>query len=73
MDFAFSEEQDEFRAMLRRFFEEKASGIEVRRMAESAEGFDRALWKQMAQELGLQGVHLPEKHGGQGFGFLELG
>ncbi|MCP5059714.1 MAG: acyl-CoA/acyl-ACP dehydrogenase [bacterium] len=73
MDFAFSEEQDEFREMLRRFFEEKASAIEVRRMAESPEGFDRTLWKQMAGELGLQGIHLPERHGGQGFGFLELG
>ncbi len=73
MDFAFSEEQDEFREMLRRFFEEKAPSIEVRRMAERPEGFDRALWAQMAEELGLQGVHVPEAYGGQGFGFLELG
>ncbi len=73
MDFAFSEEQDEFREMLRRFFEEKASSAEVRRMAGSAEGFDRSLWRQMAEELGLQGVHVPERFGGQGAGFLELG
>ncbi|MAE96700.1 MAG: acyl-CoA dehydrogenase [Deltaproteobacteria bacterium] len=73
MDFAFSEEQDEFREMLRRFFEEKAPSSEVRRMSELPEGFDRAVWKQMAEELGLQGVHVPEGYGGQGFGFLELG
>lgn len=73
MDFAFSVEQEEFREVLRRFFEEKASSSEVRRMAGSPEGFDRALWKQMAEELGLQGVHVPEVYGGQGFGFLELG
>ena len=30
MDFAFSEEQDEFREMLRRFFEEKAPSAELR-------------------------------------------
>ena len=73
MDFAFSEEQDGFREMLRRFFEERSPLIAVRQAFESPDGFDRALWKQMAGELGLQGVHLPEEHGGQGFGFLELG
>ena len=73
MDFAFSEEQDEFREVLRRFFEERCALVDVRRAFESPDGFDRGLWKQMAEELGLQGVHLPEEHGGQGFGFLELG
>ncbi len=73
MDFAFSEEQDEFRSVLRRFFEENSDLQAVRRAFESSDGFDRGLWKQMAEELGLQGVHLPEAHGGQGFGFLELG
>ncbi|HME68474.1 MAG TPA: acyl-CoA dehydrogenase family protein [Myxococcota bacterium] len=46
---------------------------EVRRTMETPEGFDDALWKRMARELGLQGVHLPEAYGGQGFSFLELG
>ena len=39
---------------------------------ETAEGCDAAVWKQMAEELGLQGIHIPETYGGQGFGFLEL-
>ncbi|RIL00123.1 MAG: acyl-CoA dehydrogenase [Proteobacteria bacterium] len=73
MDFAFSDEQDEFRAMLRRFLEERWSVAEVRKLAETPAGFDRATWKQMASELGLQGLAIPEAHGGQGFGFLELG
>ena len=73
MDFAFSEEQDEFREVLRRFFSEKAPSAEVRRMVELPGGHDPALWKQMGEELGLPGVHLPEAYGGQGFGFLELG
>ncbi len=59
--------------MLARFFEEKAGSPDVRRMIELPEGFDRALWKQMAEELGLQGLAIPEAYGGQGFGFLELG
>jgi alkylation response protein AidB-like acyl-CoA dehydrogenase len=73
MDFAFSDEQEEFRDTLRRFFEEKAPSTEVRRLMETSEGYDPAVWKQMGEELGLQGIHLPEKYGGQGFGFLELG
>ncbi len=73
MDFAFSDEQEEFRSTLQRFFEEKAPSTEVRRLMETSEGYDPAVWKQMAEELGLQGIHLPEEYGGQGFGFLELG
>ena len=73
MNFAFSEEQEAFRAELRRCFEEHAPAAAVFRAMESADGFERALWKRLAGELGLPGVHLPEAYGGQGFGFLELG
>jgi alkylation response protein AidB-like acyl-CoA dehydrogenase len=73
VNFAFSDEQEEFRGVLRRFLEEKAPATELRRMFASPAGYDAALWKQMAAELGLQGIHLPESAGGQGFGFLELG
>lgn len=73
MNFAFSEEQQEFRRTLRRFFETRWPRAEVFRWMETPEGFDPALWSQMAEELGLQGVALPEAFGGQGFGLLELG
>jgi alkylation response protein AidB-like acyl-CoA dehydrogenase len=73
MDFAFSDEQDEFRAVVRRFVEERWPTAEVRRLAETPAGFDRAVWKQMGAELGLLGLAIPESHGGQGFGFLEVG
>jgi alkylation response protein AidB-like acyl-CoA dehydrogenase len=73
LNFAFSDEQEEFRGVLRRFLEEKAPATELRRTFASPAGYDTALWKQMASELGLQGIHLPEAVGGQGFGFLELG
>ena len=73
MDFAFSEEQEELRETLRRFFEEKSPTAEVFRLMETREGYDPAVWKQMGEDLGLQGVHIPEEYGGQGFGFLELG
>ncbi len=73
MEFAFSEEQEEFREVLRRFLAARSPRAEVFRWMETPEGYDPALWKQMAGELGLQGVALPEDCGGQGFGQLELG
>jgi alkylation response protein AidB-like acyl-CoA dehydrogenase len=73
VDFAFSEEQEEFRGILRRFTAERWSLADVRRLLDTPEGYDRSVWKQMAEELGLQGLIVPEPFGGQGFGFLELG
>ncbi len=73
MDFAFSDEQEAFRQALRRFCRERLPVAEVRRLMETPEGFDRDVWKQMAAELGLQGLAIAEDCGGQGFGFLELG
>lgn len=73
MNFAFSEEQEELRATLRRFLAERAPIGEVRRLIETPAAHDAGVWKQMAGELGLQGVAIEEACGGQGFGFLELG
>ncbi len=73
MRFAFSEEQDDLRHSVRRFLEERSPSSEVRRLMETAEGFDPAVWRALSQELGLPGVQIPEEYGGQGFGFVELG
>jgi len=73
MNFTFTDEQEELRRTMRRFLEDKSPSTEVRRLMETAEGYDEAVWKQMAAELGLQGLHIPEEYGGQGFSFVELG
>jgi len=73
VNFAFSEEQEELRRSVRRFMDDKSSSPEVRRLMETTEGYDVGVWKQMAQELGLQSLHIPEQYGGQGFSFVELG
>ncbi len=73
MNFAFSEEQEELRRTVRQFLEAKSPETEVRRLMETAEGYDPSVWKQMGQELGLQGLAIPEEYGGQGFTFIELG
>ena len=73
MQFSFTAEQQEFRAVLRRYFEERSPTSEVRRQMESETGWDRARWRELNDQLGLCGVHVPEAHGGQGFGPVELG
>jgi alkylation response protein AidB-like acyl-CoA dehydrogenase len=72
VNFAFSEEQDQLRDSVRRFLESKSPSSEVRRLMETTEGYDPAVWNQMANELGLQSIHIPEEYGGQGFTFIEL-
>jgi alkylation response protein AidB-like acyl-CoA dehydrogenase len=71
MNFGFSEEQEELRKMVKRFLEDKSPETEVRRLMATAEGYDPAVWKLMADELALQGLGIPEEFGGQGFGPVE--
>jgi alkylation response protein AidB-like acyl-CoA dehydrogenase len=72
MNFAFSEEQEELRSSVRRFLEDKSPMTEVRRLMETSEGYDPAVWKQMGEQLGLQAIAIPEEYGGVGFGYVEL-
>ena len=72
MNFGFSEEQEELRRLVRRFLEEKSPETEVRRLMATTEGYDPAVWRQMAEQLGLQAMTIPEAYGGAGFGYVEL-
>src|SRR3974390_2723662 len=72
MNFGFSEEQEELRKQVKRFMEDKSPETEVRRLMATEQGYDEAVWKQMADELALQGLGIPEEFGGQGFGPVEL-
>src|SRR5207248_11508594 len=72
VNFAFSEEQEELRRSVRRFLEDKSPVTEVRRLMETTEGFDPAVWKQMGEQLGLQGLAVPEEYGGSGYRYVEL-
>ena len=73
MNFAFSEEQEALRETVRQFMAGKSPSAEVRRLMETTEGYDEAVWRQMADQMGLQGLHIPEEYGGQGFTYVELG
>jgi alkylation response protein AidB-like acyl-CoA dehydrogenase len=73
VEFGFSEEQEELRRSVRRFLEDKSPITEVRRLMETTEGYDASVWSQMANQLGLQALGIPEELGGAGFGYVELG
>jgi alkylation response protein AidB-like acyl-CoA dehydrogenase len=72
MKLVVTEEQEELRTALRRFFADKSPSAEVRRLMGTAEGYDPAVWAQMAEQLGLQGLAIPEEYDGSGFGVREL-
>ena len=72
MNFAFTEEQDQLRDFVRSFLETKSSEEEVRRLMDTDDGYDPDVWSQMAEQMGLQALIVPEEFGGQGFGYVEL-
>jgi alkylation response protein AidB-like acyl-CoA dehydrogenase len=71
--FGFTSEQDELRATIRAFMAAKSPESEVRRLMATERGYDPVVWKQMAGQLGLHGLAIPEKYGGSGFSAVELG
>ena len=73
VQFHFTEEQRQFRDVLRRFMAEASPASEVRRLMDTEPGFDPTVWRRMADELGLTGLMIPERYGGSGFGLVELG
>jgi alkylation response protein AidB-like acyl-CoA dehydrogenase len=72
IQFAFTDEQEQFRSAVRRFLNDKSPTTEVRRLMTTAEGYDPAVWRQLSEELALPGIHIPEQYGGAGFGMVEL-
>ncbi len=72
MDLIATPEQDELRSSVRRFLETKSPSEVVRALMDDPIGYDPAVWSQMANQLGLQSLAIPEEYGGSGFGFVEL-
>lgn len=72
VQFAFTDEQEQFRAAIRRFLQEQSPPTEVRRLMDTAEGYDPKVWRQLSEQLALPGLHIPEQYGGAGFGMVEL-
>jgi alkylation response protein AidB-like acyl-CoA dehydrogenase len=62
----------ELRMSVRDFLAAKSSEQRVRAAIETERGYDEDLWRQMASQLSLPGLALPEEYGGDGFTFAEL-
>lgn len=73
MHFTLSAEQEELRAVVRGFLADRASEPETRRLMASDSGYDPEVWAQLAGELGLVGLAVPEDFDGSGYGLVELG
>ncbi|MEU8832132.1 MULTISPECIES: acyl-CoA dehydrogenase family protein [Streptomyces] len=72
MDAAFTAEQEEIRRTLRELLVKRSGPGEVRSAVRTAHGYDGALWRQLAQDLGLPGLALAQEYGGVGCGPVEL-
>jgi alkylation response protein AidB-like acyl-CoA dehydrogenase len=70
MDFAFSEEQQMLREQARSVLDDRNPPERVVELATSDEGWDPALWKELAG-LGWTGLSLDEEHGGSGMNFVD--
>ncbi len=66
-----SAEQEELRASVRRFLADRVPITAVRALMDAADGGDPAVWEMAGQQLGLQGIAIPEEYGGSGFTFAE--
>src|SRR5262249_24203095 len=59
MRFSFTDEQQEFRSVVRRFLQDKSPTTAVRRLMETDAGYDRKVWRSLTEDLGLTpGVRL---------------
>ena len=74
MALVLSEEQQLLRDTATQFFQDRAPIANLRKLRDtkSADGFDRAVWKEMA-DLGFAGILTSEKYGGTDFGPVGLG
>ncbi len=74
MPLVLNEEQEMLRESARGFLDEKAPVSALRKLRDTNDetGFDRGLWKEMA-EMGWAGILVEEEHGGADFGFVGAG
>jgi alkylation response protein AidB-like acyl-CoA dehydrogenase len=74
MSLVLNEDQQMFRDAAKRFAAERAPVAQLRKLRDQNDGvgFDREVWKEMAN-MGWAGVLVPEEHGGAGFGYVGAG
>jgi alkylation response protein AidB-like acyl-CoA dehydrogenase len=65
-EFAFTDEQNQLRAAVRKFCAENFDEQTVRRLMEADPPFDAKVWSRLGAELGVLGLSVPEADGGVG-------
>ena len=66
-----TEEQRDLQRTVRRLLERSSGSAAVREAMESGPGYDRDVWRRLAQEVGVAALAVPETFGGAGFSVLE--
>ena len=64
------QELDDLRTSMRKFLNARIPESRVRELIESGDPFDSELWAELASTLGVHGLAIPERFGGDGFGLL---
>ena len=70
MHFALNDEQEAIKETANEFLGSRFKPEKVRELAES-HSYDESLWNEIS-ELGWPGIAIPEEHGGQGLGTVDL-
>ncbi len=71
MYFDLNDEQQQIKRTANEFLASRYKPERIRELTETDLGFEESDWKEMV-ELGWPGLALPEEHGGQGLGIVEL-
>jgi len=72
MAFTLTDEQHELVSVVSAFLDKHSPESEVRRLMGDGGAADPSVWRQIAGQLGLPGLVVPEQYGGGGFGFLDF-
>ncbi|GBE64482.1 acyl-CoA dehydrogenase [Mycobacterium sp. MFM001] len=65
-------DHDDLRDAVRSFLQARSSSAAVRHVMETPTGYDERVWRQLAGEMGLVGIAVPEEFGGADAGMREL-
>jgi alkylation response protein AidB-like acyl-CoA dehydrogenase len=65
-DLRYSEVEEDLRASVRDLLADRSDPAAVLTRCETDEPYDLDLWRRLATDLGVAGLHVPEERGGQG-------
>ncbi len=71
MEFALSEEQGELASTVRAVLTKQADSTAVRAAIATDEGYDKALWSTLCEQVGVAALAIPEEYDGAGATFFE--